>query len=88
MGLGIPALSLPGRGPQFTQGFAQRQSRLLGGAVRICNSEEELGRRLDQLLNNPQLQHEMGRVGRQRMGPAGGSDAIAKQVIQQLAPER
>ncbi len=88
VGLGIPALSLPGRGPQFTQGFAQRQSRLLGGAVRICNSEEELGRRLDQLLNNPQLQHEMGRVGRQRMGPAGGSDAIAKQVIQQLAPER
>ena len=88
VGLGIPALSLPGRGPQFTQGFAQRQSRLLGGAVRICSSEEELSRRLGQLLNNQRLQQEMGRMGRQRMGPAGGSDAIAQQVIQQLAPER
>jgi uncharacterized protein (TIGR03492 family) len=88
VGLGIPALSLPGRGPQFTRGFAKRQSRLLGGAVRTCKSEAELGRRLGQLLNDPLLQEEMGRVGRQRMGPAGGSEAIAREVILQLAPER
>lgn len=30
VGLGIPALSLPGPGPQFKRGFAERQSRLLG----------------------------------------------------------
>ena len=88
VGLGIPALSLPGRGPQFTRGFAKRQSRLLGGAVRTCKSEAELGRRLGQLLNDPLLQQEMGRVGRQRMGAAGGSEAIAREVILQLAPER
>ena len=88
VGLGIPALSLPGRGPQFTHGFAKRQSRLLGGAVRTCKSEAELGRRLGQLLNDPLLQQEMGRVGRQRMGPAGGSEAIAREVIRQLAPDR
>ena len=56
--------------------------------MRICSSEEELSRRLEQLLNNQGLQQAMGRMGRQRMGPAGGSDAIAQQVIQQLAPER
>ena len=88
VGLGIPALSLPGRGPQFTRGFAERQSRLLGGAVRTCESEEALGRRLAQLLNDPLLRREMGRMGRQRMGPAGGSEAIARAVIGQLAPER
>ena len=88
VGLGIPALSLPGRGPQFTRGFAERQSRLLGGAVRTCESEQELGRRLAQLLNDPLLRQEMGRMGRQRMGPAGGSEAIAREVIGQLAPER
>jgi uncharacterized protein (TIGR03492 family) len=88
VGLGIPALSLPGRGPQFTRGFAARQSRLLGGAVRTCASEEELGRRLAQLLNDPLLRQEMGRMGRQRMGPAGGSEAIAREVVGQLAPER
>jgi uncharacterized protein (TIGR03492 family) len=88
VGLGIPALSLPGCGPQFTRGFAERQSRLLGGAVRTCESEQELGHRLAQLLNDPVLRQEMGRMGRQRMGPAGGSEAIAKEVIGQLAPER
>ena len=87
VGLGIPALSLPGRGPQFTRGFAERQSRLLGGAVRTCESEQALGRRLSQLLNDPLLRQEMGRMGRQRMGPAGGSEAIARAVISQLAPE-
>tara|TARA_B100000925_G_scaffold229340_1_gene177884 strand:+ start:73 stop:432 length:360 start_codon:yes stop_codon:yes gene_type:complete len=87
VGLGIPALSLPGRGPQFTRGFAERQSRLLGGAVRTCRSEQELGRRLAQLLNDPLLRQEMGRTGRQRMGPAGGSEAIAREVIGQLAPD-
>ena len=87
MGLGIPALSLPGRGPQFTHGFATRQSRLLGGAVRTCGSEAELGLALQRLLADPLLRQEMGRVGRQRMGPAGGSDAIAQRVIRQLAPE-
>ena len=30
VGLGIPALSLPGAGPQFQWPFARRQSRLLG----------------------------------------------------------
>ena len=88
VGLGIPALSLPGRGPQFTRGFAERQSRLLGGAVRTCESEQELGRHLAQLLNDPLLRQEIGRMGRQRMGPAGGSEAIAREVIGQLAPER
>ena len=84
VGLGIPALSLPGKGPQFTQGFAKRQSRLLGGAVRPCQSSHELNTRLKQLLEDPSLRLEMGRRGRQRMGPAGGSEAIAKRVLIKL----
>ena len=84
VGLGIPALSLPGKGPQFTQGFAKRQSRLLGGAVRSCQSIHELNTRLKQLLEDPSLRLQMGRIGRERMGPAGGSEAIAKRVLIQL----
>jgi uncharacterized protein (TIGR03492 family) len=83
-GLGIPALSLPGKGPQFTQGFAKRQSRLLGGAVHPCQSSHELNTRLKKLLEDPSLRLRMGRRGRQRMGPAGGSEAIAKRVLIQL----
>jgi len=39
-GLGIPSLSLPGRGPQFTNSFAKRQSRLLGGSVLVCKNKK------------------------------------------------
>ena len=67
---------------------AERVKGSSRGAVRTCKSEAELGRRLGQLLNDPLLQQEMGRVGRQRMGPAGGSEAIAREVIRQLAPDR
>jgi len=42
VGLGVPALSLPGPGPQFKAAFARRQSRLLGGAVEPCHSGAEL----------------------------------------------
>ena len=84
VGLGIPALSLPGQGPQFTQGFAERQSRLLGGAVRTCRSGEELRNKLGALLKDAALRQQLGRIGRQRMGPAGGSRALAQLVAERL----
>ncbi len=77
VGLGIPALSLPGPGPQFNQGFAERQSRLLGGAVITCSSSIVLLKRLQSLLRNEQLRNELGRIGMKRMGDAGGSVALA-----------
>ena len=83
-GLGIPALSLPGRGPQFTLGFAQRQSRLLGGAVRTCRSTAELREKLSVLLADAGLRHQLGHIGRQRMGRSGGSRALAQLVDERL----
>ena len=81
VGLGIPALSLPGPGPQFKPGFARRQSRLLGGAVRPCSDEAELTARLETLLAEPALRSHLGRIGAQRMGPAGGSDQLARLIL-------
>ncbi len=77
VGLGIPALSLPGRGPQFKAGFAKRQSRLLGGAVMPCQTKRELARRGQSLLNDVQLRSKLAITGSRRMGKNGGSDAIA-----------
>ena len=84
VGLGIPALSLPGPGPQFTLGFARRQSRLLGGAVRPCRSSADLRDKLSVLLADDNLRNELGRIGRQRMGPPGGSRALAQLVKDRL----
>jgi uncharacterized protein (TIGR03492 family) len=83
-GLGVPSLSLPGPGPQFKAGFARRQSRLLGGSVLPCRQPEELARRLQQLLHDPTTCHQLGAIGRQRMGAAGGSAQIAALVEQRL----
>ncbi|MGB1621203.1 MAG: lipid-A-disaccharide synthase-related protein [Synechococcus sp.] len=84
VGLGIPALSLPGRGPQFKRGFARRQSRLLGGAVLPCASTQDLAQRLDALLNDPALRQRLGQIGKQRMGTAGGSRRLAELVVERL----
>jgi uncharacterized protein (TIGR03492 family) len=84
VGLGIPALSLPGPGPQFKAGFARRQSRLLGGAVVPCRSGVQLAERLTMLLAEPQLRHQLGAIGQRRMGAAGGSEALAALVDQRL----
>jgi uncharacterized protein (TIGR03492 family) len=84
VGLGVPSLSLPGPGPQFTRAFATRQSRLLGGAVRSCRNAADLRQHLAALLESARLREELGRVGRQRMGPPGGSAALAQRIQQQL----
>jgi uncharacterized protein (TIGR03492 family) len=84
VGLGVPALSLPGPGPQFKAGFARRQSRLLGGAVQPCRNEEELAARLGQLLADESERRRLGGIGRRRMGPSGGSDRLAALIEERL----
>ncbi|MEN9388746.1 MAG: hypothetical protein RLZZ255_1722 [Cyanobacteriota bacterium] len=84
VGLGVPALSLPGPGPQFKLGFAQRQSRLLGGAVAVCRTPQALAQGLVQLLQDPPRRSALGRIGQRRMGPAGGSEALARLLEQRL----
>ena len=84
VGLGIPALSIPGPGPQFKAGFARRQSRLLGGSVLPCHTAQQAAERLALLLKEPGLRQQLGRIGRQRMGGAGGSARLAALVEQRL----
>ncbi len=80
VGIGVPALSMPGPGPQFKRGFALRQSRLLGGAVIPCQDKKALIKRLNRLLNDSTLRQQLGNRGRQRMGKSGGSAALAELV--------
>ena len=84
VGLGIPAVSIPGPGPQFKAGFARRQSRLLGGSVLPCRTPLQAAERLAVLLREPELRQRLGTIGRNRMGPAGGSERLATLVAQRL----
>ena len=84
VGLGKPVLSLPGRGPQFTYGFAKRQSRLLGGSVLVCKNKQILARKLYLLMSNSLIRRYLGEIGRNRMGPYGGSFALARNISKKL----
>ena len=84
VGLGVPALSLPSVGPQFKVGFACRQSRLLGGAVHPCQTASSMATALANLLRNDVERSRLGRIGRRRMGPSGGSDRLAALIQRSL----
>jgi len=75
-GLGIPSLSLPGSGPQFTKSFAKRQSRLLGGSVLVCKNKKILLKRLSLLLREKVERLEQAKIGKKRMGESGASKKI------------
>ncbi len=79
-GLGIPSLSLPGTGPQFTKSFAKRQSRLLGGSVLVCNNKKILLKRLSLLLKRKVDRLEQAKIGKRRMGESGASNKIVDAI--------
>ena len=83
-GLGIPALSLPGKGPQFTKSFALRQQRLLGGSVSICESKDIFHEKLFCLLENKKIRLRQGQIGKKRMGERGASKRIADFINHKL----
>tara|TARA_Y100001968_G_scaffold27427_1_gene21395 strand:- start:37 stop:759 length:723 start_codon:yes stop_codon:yes gene_type:complete len=85
VGLGIPCVSLPGKGPQFNVNFAKRQSRLLGGAVAIAKSYKNLAKQVEFLLNSELDRQSIGLRGSKRMGPKGGSQSLAIMISTKLS---
>ncbi len=83
-GLGIPSLSLPGSGPQFTKSFAKRQSRLLGGSVLVCKNKKILLKRLSLLLRKKVDRLEQSKIGKKRMGKSGASQKIVDSINSHL----
>lgn len=81
VGLGKPAIIIPGKGPQFTPAFAEAQTRLLGPSVIQVNRPEEVAGTVKSLLQDPdrlQLIHENGC---RRMGAAGSAQRIANYLV-------
>ncbi len=81
VGLGIPCVSLPGKGHQFNFNFAKRQSRLLGGAVAVAKGYKNLAKQVEFLLNSGTDRKIIGSRGAKRMGFEGGSHAIAQNIL-------
>ncbi len=84
VGLGIPCVSLPGKGHQFNFNFAKRQSRLLGGAVSMAKGETTLANQVQFLLNSDIDRESIGLTGTRRMGTEGGSQSLALMISTKL----
>jgi uncharacterized protein (TIGR03492 family) len=82
VGLGKPALVLPGKGPQFTQLFAERQCDLLGESVIFVPDPASIGVVVSSLLGDTHKLSSIAANGRLRMGEAGAAARIAGKLIE------
>ena len=90
IGLGKPALTLAGKGPQFTPAFAEAQTRLLGPSAILLKEPQQALTVIDQLLNDPDRLQLISENGKRRMGTPGAAQRIAQGIVQcfQASPKR
>jgi uncharacterized protein (TIGR03492 family) len=84
VGLGKPAITIPGQGPQFTYAFAEAQSRLLGASVILVEEPVEVASAVRSLLTNPDTLQAIAENGIRRMGKPGASQRIAEYLMELL----
>ncbi|WP_414545847.1 lipid-A-disaccharide synthase-related protein [Nostoc sp. CCY0012] len=77
IGLGKPAIAIPGNGPQYTPAFAEAQSRLLGSSLILIDHPTKVVQVVQSLLKNPDSLHVISENGMQRMGKPGAARRIA-----------
>ncbi len=84
VGLGKPAITLPGKGPQFTHTFATVQAKMLGPSVQTVSTPEEIGPAIAKIISDPDRLQLIYQNGRARMGEPGAGSAIAQKLLQTL----
>jgi len=84
VGLGKPAILIPGKGPQFTYNFAEAQSRLLGSSVILLQQPQQAGDVIKSLLADSDRLAQITENGYRRMGAPGAAQRIAERLIEQF----
>jgi uncharacterized protein (TIGR03492 family) len=84
VGLGKPAISFPGNGPQFTYAFAEAQSRHLGSSIILLQHPSQTGEAVKSLLEDKERLALIAENGYMRMGKPGAACRIAKQLFEQF----
>ena len=80
-GLGIPVAAFAYPGMRHHGWYRMRQRKLLGGAMRmIAGDARRAAQSVEALLEDEPARAAMSRLGRERMGAAGGSAAIAAKI--------
>ncbi|HLO51849.1 MAG TPA: lipid-A-disaccharide synthase-related protein [Kamptonema sp.] len=84
VGLGKPAIAIPGTGPQFTPAFAEAQSRLLGPSVILVKHPPEVTNVIQSLLGDPDRLQLIAANGKRRMGEPGAARRISHCLMERL----
>jgi len=84
VGLGKPAIAIPGKGPQFTPAFAEAQTRLLGPSLVLVEQPDRVAGVVRQLLHDPDRLQLIAENGFRRMGQPGAASRIANCLMEQL----
>lgn len=85
VGLGKPAIAIPGSGPQFTPTFAEAQTRLLGLSLILVEHPDKVASTILQLLRDPDWLQLIAENGQQRLGEAGAAKRIANCLMEKFA---
>ncbi|MEB3280905.1 MAG: lipid-A-disaccharide synthase-related protein [Lyngbya sp.] len=85
VGLGKPAIAIPGRGPQFTPRFAEAQSRLLGPSLILVKNPTEIFDGVRSLLADQNRLKLIAENGQKRMGQPGAAYRIAQCLIESFS---
>src|SRR4028118_2359979 len=88
VGLGQPAIAIPGKGPQFTPAFAEAQTRLLGPSLILVEQPDKVASVVQQLLHDPDWLQLIAENGQQRMGQPGAASRIANCLIERFEISR
>jgi uncharacterized protein (TIGR03492 family) len=85
VGLGIPVVSFPTLGPQYTELFARAQKRLLGDALHLEQAEPtRLAEAIKRAHQDESLRSAVALAGSERISKAGAAKKIASDIIEHL----
>jgi len=86
---GVPVVAFEFDGARKSAWYRMRQTRLLGEALAVVPGDpERAAAAIADLLGDAPRRAHMARVGRERMGAAGGAAAIAHAIVALTAPAR
>jgi uncharacterized protein (TIGR03492 family) len=87
IGLGKPAIAIPGQGPQYNPAFAEAQSRLLGASLILIEQPNQAAKVMRSLLQNPDSLQVIAENGVRRMGQPGAARRIAECLRERMKYE-
>jgi uncharacterized protein (TIGR03492 family) len=84
VGLGKPAIAMPGKGPQYNPIFAEAQTRLLGPSLILVEQPGKVASTVQQLLRDPDWLQLIADNGSQRMGQPGAGRRISECLMERF----